>query len=604
MAKFLRALLASAFTALALISTAKSTNAKAVGDRVYLNGLLVVSLHYGRPEALVNHAQWLAYKLQKLNSQSSLALRVSDHETKIVSNDSDILTVTEEEAHEHGASHEALATDWLENIRKGLALPPVKFEKDGVRLRAGGASDVQILGSEAEQAEIHVSNPGIVDVHRDGLVLMLKANQLGRTTVTLEGPSGSDRLAVAVLPSAADLPQSVQVEVTGDPATAETVKGVVDGAVLTKVRYQPGAAVDYTLPAVTSISPEDSQTYTINVKVTAPDAFAAEGPVTIHVVNAPLAYKAEAELWYSNDPEDVQGARSLFAAKLRPHVPARLLYHHINASGYMLLFRARAINNGSDPARVLIIPGDSPPDRNPVRAGLWAGDQFLRNWVHFSGEIVTVPPHSELPISLRRMAPGQTVSGLCYLSIVDGTDSLTVTTDVCSAEAIDASFNPAFATSTPWRVIGCPDADVQTRVTWSEDVYPRPFTNQEVLYRVGGRFGFVRIGQKPIESYRREKLEGNFGVIYTIKARVENPTADPTDIEVVFESSAGYSGALFVVNGKVIRTPLLQPKEESQIAKIHLGPGDNQDMTILTCPLSGSSYPATLTIRPTGNRGF
>ena len=97
------------------------------------------------------------------------------------------------------------------------------------------------------------------------------------------------------------------------------------------------------------------------------------------------------------------------------------------------------------------------------------------------------------------------------------------------------------------------------------------------------------------------KLEGNFGVVYTIKARLENPTLQPADIEVIFESSAGYSGGLFVVNGRMVRTPLLQPKEEAQITRVHLGPGENESLRILTFPLSGGSYPATLTIRPVGH---
>jgi hypothetical protein len=72
-------------------------------------------------------------------------------------------------------------------------------------------------------------------------------------------------------------------------------------------------------------------------------------------------------------------------------------------------------------------------------------------------------------------------------------------------------------------------------------------------------------------------------------------------LECVFEASAGYSGALFVVNGEYIRTPLLQPKQEIQIAKVRLEPGGSKTYIVLTVPLSGSSYPATLAFRPVDN---
>jgi hypothetical protein len=69
-------------------------------------------------------------------------------------------------------------------------------------------------------------------------------------------------------------------------------------------------------------------------------------------------------------------------------------------------------------------------------------------------------------------------------------------------------------------------------------------------------------------------------------------------VDVVFEASAGYSGALFIVNGDYRVTPLLQPKDEAVIGKFHLAPGALQKFVITTMPVSGGSYPVTITIRP------
>jgi len=88
--------------------------------------------------------------------------------------------------------------------------------------------------------------------------------------------------------------------------------------------------------------------------------------------------------------------------------------------------------------------------------------------------------------------------------------------------------------------------------------------------------------------------------MYTVKMRVENPTDRAVDVEVVFEASAGYSGAVFIVNNQFQRAPLLQSKAEYILRKVSVPAGGSQEVTIQTVPLSGSSYPALLTLRPSG----
>jgi hypothetical protein len=52
------------------------------------------------------------------------------------------------------------------------------------------------------------------------------------------------------------------------------------------------------------------------------------------------------------------------------------------------------------------------------------------------------------------------------------------------------------------------------------------------------------------------------------------------------------------VDGQVVETPLMQPKAESRIARFRIEPGSTRRFEIVTLPLSGSSYPSTITIRP------
>ena len=366
-----------------LLASAFGSAACARGDKVYVNEELVLTLKYGSAESLGKRATNIALRLSKLDGQSPLTLQGDGSERRIVSGDFTVLTVSEDEASAQGQSLDDVAGAWLTNIRAALALPPIQLGKSEVKLQSGAKAQVATLGSEVDQATVTNSNPEVAAILHKQDVLFIRAIAVGESNITLTGPTTTKSIRVVVQPMAADLPQTIEVEVTGDPTTQETVAGAVEGAIRTKVMCQPGAELQYTLPAVSGLAIEGSQTIQVPVHVAAPNSFPSEGNVQVQVHNLPLAAKHEAQLWYSNYPEDICKVGNLFAAELEEESPARLLYHHFNKTDGPLDVSVRVINNSSLPARLLIIPGDSPPNRNPVLAGYKAGtileelDKFL-----------------------------------------------------------------------------------------------------------------------------------------------------------------------------------------------------------------------------------
>jgi hypothetical protein len=225
----------------------------------------------------------------------------------------------------------------------------------------------------------------------------------------------------------------------------------------------------------------------------------------------------------------------------------------------------------------------------------------MRAWAYGSGEVITIPPRSTLPISLRRLSTMQTVSGLCGLQLIDGPNEILVRSDAWPPFNLDERWTGAILTSTPWREVGCNpinDFDLASyRI--SEQIYPNPFKEIKVQYRFGDSWRFFKIGERPISGADSQRvLSGNFGVVYNISGEIINPTSAPVDVELVFEASAGYSGAIFFINGEYRESPLLQPKAEYRIERFRLLPNDVKKFELTTMPLSGSSYPAQLTIRP------
>jgi len=512
-----------------------------------------------------------------------------------------IFTITPQEAARQGTSTAGLARQWVARLQAAYALPALKLSADRLRLPSPSNKFVKIVGSVADVAVVSTDNEAVASVRRVDGGLQIQANSPGDATISVAAADALQTIDVIVRPWAAQLPQTLSATVSGLPAMASTVKGAIDGAIQTQLQTVPGARVSFKDPVIKSMTDKSARTYSVHVTVSGDDAFERSGRVNVVVRNLGLPFRKESELWYSNDPENVRQAGPLFSSRLKQGNSARLLYHHINAASVPMYVRVQAVNDTDTPAKLMLIPGDSQPDKNPVRAGMSAAKQYFKAWACASGEVVTIPPQSTLPISIRRLSNGETSSGLCGLRLLEGPADILVRTDAWPPFNLERRWVAAVGSNTPWREVGTNPINDFDRAPYipSEHIYPDPFKTEQVDYSVGGRYGFVRIGQAPIaRSDNAKALDGNFGVIYNIRASVQNHTQEPTDVEVVFESSAGYSGGLFLLNGQMVTTPLMPPKRESRLTRFKVDPGASRKLDILTLPLSGSSYPATITIRP------
>ncbi|MEZ0326320.1 MAG: hypothetical protein ACAH95_10480 [Fimbriimonas sp.] len=572
------------------------------GASVYVNGRLVfdVKSEAGGLSADVR-AELIAGALDAIEDPKVVEIRESAMDYAIFADGFLVATVTPAEAAKHRISVLALAKQWASRLGQALAMPPLKLGASDVSLPLGDAKIISLIGTLAKKATIESTNDNVVLAERSGEGIRLRGKGMGQATVIVKSGDHTQMMDVTVRPWAATLPKAVRAEVTGSPASGSTVQGAISYALRTLINPVPAADLSFQPPAAGALGPGKSRSYTVRYRASAPNAFDRTGDISVTVQNTPISKQQDQELWYCNDPEIVKTAQAIFAARLRKAAPARLLYHHVNGAAIPLFLRVQAINESDQPAKLRILMGDANPDKNPVRAGMDAGIQYLRSWMSGSGEILTIPPHSSIPITFRRLSPEETTSGLCGLRLISGPEDILIRTDSWPPFNLSPRWRDAETSTTPWREVGAsPINAFDTRsYEYSEHIYPQPYKEEQVSYNVGGRYGFVRIGQKPIaRDDSGHRLDGNFGVIYNISASFKNPTTFATDVEVVFEASAGYSGGLFVINGVLQRTPLLLPKQETRIAKLHLPPGASHSMSIMTLPLSGSSYPATITVRP------
>ncbi|MFI5385947.1 MAG: Ig domain-containing protein [Fimbriimonadales bacterium] len=589
----------------AVASTASAASVRASGPSIFVNEVEVIRFRAttgGR--SAVERAAYLAPLLQDDLGVGGIAIAPIGKEYRLIVGGKYWALASSEEARAVGMTSKALAESWRSTILAAVALPSVKLAVRQLKVPAGGTRTLPMVGGHVQEAMVQSSDDNVVRASRNGASLSLLGVSPGSAKVEVSFGSVTATVEITVQPMAAYFPQAVTVCVTGTPANRDTVAGSLAAAVNSDLRTVDGAQVGFSPPPVTEIGTGESRSYLVHVNVAGPQSFPSEGLVNVTVKNTPIGYRGETELWYSNDPERVTKPMRLFVAGLKAGEPVRMLYHHINRSGSTMFMNVEAINNTKTPARLLIIPGDADPGPNPVAAGFEAADRFVRSWSKYSGEIVDIPPYSILPISLRRMNRLDTVSGLCYLRLLDGgPEQLIVRAAARRPSLVDRKWKLAMSSPTPWRIGGCKKIGDVGSVPMPDAVhiYPNPFKEEDVTYTVGGPYGFVRIGQTPIaQQDNHGSLDGNFGVVYTIKANIENNTSAAAEVEVVYEASAGYGGALFFINGDYRRTPWLQAKEETRLSHFRLDPGASRLLRIMTLPLSGSAYPCTLIIRPVG----
>lgn len=573
------------------------------GANVFVNGVNVVSFKTASVYGLSAEGRATEFGLavEGLPYFGEVKLRKVGKTHVVFAGGKRLVTITAAEAKAHGSTTAALGMSWSRKLRQAFLVPPLQVDTSPMLLPVPSTRTVKVSGSEFAEAIVESSDPAVVSVQKTATGLTLAVNSPGNATIRVYSTDADKSFEVTAQPYAALLPQTVAATVNGSPASGATIIGAVEGAIRTQLNRLPGSNVEISPTDVSSLADGQARTVPVKVRIFAPDAIERVGTVNVIVRNASLPYRKESELWYCNYPENVQSAGNLFAANLKINQPARMLYHHINESGSPLFIRIQAVNDSDIPARVVVMPGDGEPDKNPVRVGLRAASQYFRALTTGSGEVITIPPRSTLPISIRRLAPKETMSGLCGLRLIDGPTSVLVRTDAWPPFPLEPRWVAATNSPTPWRFVGCNPINEydSSRFEISKHVYPNPFKTADVRYEVGKRFGFFKIGERPISGEdQRRVLDGNFGVVYNIRADISNPTPEPADIEIVFEASAGYSGCLFLVDGAYKESPLLQPKAEYRVERVTIPPGGFKRIELVTIPLSGSSYPSMISIRP------
>ena len=515
-----------------------------------------------------------------------------------------VCTLTPEEARPFKVSPQSLAATIAQRLTDTLTLPALAIEKTSLQMPPGKTVGIKLTGYGASKAKLTSSVAGVVTVARGTGVLNVTSLKPGETKIVAQFGENSVETTVAVLPYAFDPRQSYQAQVVGRPADSSVVAGAVASALQAHESVPNGVVVWAKVANAGQLAPGESRTIKAKVHATGTGYFPYDGEVSVKTKNIGPGVKHEDELWYSNDPENIEKPCQLYWAELLQGKSARLLFHHKNEYFSPVIVRYLLANPSDLPAVVTVSVGEGRPDMNPTRAGYIAGDQFLSKWMTGSAEVLTIPPRSTVPLSIRRLGREETCSGLASISLLaHSAPNIVVIGESILPMTLFDEWQSALNVNGAWHAARPRPLDSLHLLLEgkSQDVFLNPFRQQTMDYEAGGRFGFARIGEQPlVDETNQRTLLGNFGVVYDIRGSLTNPTPEPVEVEVLFEASAGYGSGLFYINGDYVKLGLIKPKQEIVLASIKLPPGANKALSIQTMPLSGANYPVTLIVRPTG----
>lgn len=544
--------------------------------------------------APIDRAKLTAERLKPLATGGWKSISAKATDTKraqVVVGDKLICIATAADASAGKTSAPALADSWVKNMRRLFAMPPISLTPGEITVPENETRVTTIGGAAQGTVTIADGNPTVAtssfDPAKRAVVVLGKTT--GQSTVEVSCQGYKAALTVNVKKYAGKLAPVQKIEITGDPAPDWLLIRAAEQVAASTVTLEPGARATFSKPKIfcTSLGKGESTRAVVSVKATGPDFITADMNAPIEIVNRQLSYKPAVDLFYSNNPERLTRYGTLFTGKLAFDERTRLFYHHQNVLGKRARLAIELINAGDSQASVQAISGIGRPIVDTVVVGYLAGMDFVRNNLRHVGMIYRIPPKSRMVIYADDLGHNITASGIIDLRQFVGSDVYVKV----SAEP------PSSGLLSEGRHASIGDTDIPRQL--SEHVYVSPTKQLESKYVIGERWEFIRIGKHAIKDASDDKqLFGNYGVLYDIKIRIENPTADDRNVKIVFEPTAGPASGIFVIGGKIIGVKIVVPPKEFEITTVRVPAGQAKTLKITTIPLGGSAYPASIVVRP------
>ncbi len=544
---------------------------------------VVLRLRTDKEEDVATRAQRVARKLNAafLAGVTPRDLEARSRDAALLAHGKAVVTVDGDTARLSRSSPNGLAKQWLARLQALAAAPYLALDPaDKLLVPLGEERQIKVGGTVQGPLSLDDYAPDLVQLKasENKGAISVKGLARGETLIAVQRGQARALVAVSVRPWAARVQPEVTAMVSGTPAR-ELLELAVANAVLAGTDPQPEAHV--TLASLPAAEPAEPRR--LLVEASGEGLLTVRQPVSVTVEHRPAPREEVEALLVSNDPENIRGEQSLLFSPLRAGEPVRLLYHHKNDSGGKLYLYLAVLNLGQRSARLHVISEASGPSTDELFVGHSAARRYWGDARAGRGCFLSVPAGRIAYLLARGFAPGQIISGLARLQLLEG--------------------NSIFA-----EVMATPRSGLeenllaQVTASWEElpPVTPHiyaPLKELRVEHTAGDRWGFLDLGRHATASEAGARLRGDYGVHYRVEAVVRNPSGHPVVAELAVRGSAGAARGTFCVDGELIETGLLTGASEEVLARSRVPPRATRRFGIETMPESGSNYPVTLVVR-------
>jgi len=469
--------------------------------------------------------------------------------------------------------------------------PPITVSPEAAQAPVGLSTQLAV-GSAIMPITAIARDPSIVGVAIDQQTqtVTLTGRVPGTTVVTIGDARGLTKdVPVTVAYQAGSIPPSLELRITGNPASAQFVRGAVARAVAAAVVARPGAQVVVGPDDVTfegTLGEDDVANVDADVLVQGEQYFSVNGTARVRVIDVATPRIAPDRLMVSDFPESLTENGVLFTADLRLSAPSRFLFFHYDPPAQpdrRIVLRAE--NDGGEPALVQFIAGTGPATTNEMETGHDADTTFLVRMIQNEGQLITIGAHASVNLVEDDLPHGTVISSLLQLRLLSG-DHIRLT-----LFAQNASDDPDAPITQTDLLVGAQ--------RHARGIYTVPEFHQERAWSVDDPYLDLRIGQLPLHNtLQGEALSGDYGVLQSFVVTVQNPTAQPQPIAIYENPRGGRATGTYLIDGVLVQSHQVPPFSRYKIRQYVVPARGFVRITIETMPEGGSSYPLDLIFAP------
>lgn len=518
-----------------------------------------------------------------------LSVKATKRQARIYASDTMICVATAADAKANRTTPGALANSWAANMRGLLLMPAIELSAKRLLIPLGENRSIIVSGAAVGPIYTKASDAAVISAagNDNSRAIQIAGLKVGSGTVEISVEGERTILNVDVRKYAGRAADLAGAQVTGNPCPVLTIRTAASQAVMQSITVEPGAKAEFgevdckggSLPRGASRRVE------AEVRITGDGYIPYRAKAPVQIDNMSMPRELVQQLFYSNNPERLLKYQTLFAGRIDVNQVTRVLFHHQNDMGKRAHFIVELINPSSTAASIRVFSGISTPQVDTILVGYAASSAFLKGYSNDVSIIEKIPPMSRLILVSDRLAHNETTSGVLEMQQLSG-DSVYVRI---------TSNPPGLDDVRQGQIAQAPNPLL---LSLSEHIYPAPVKTVSAEYVVGQRWAFVPIGKHAVTDASAQKmLYGNYGVTYNIEIKVHNPTSETKKVTVAFDPTAGVASGVFMIDGAFVATRYANPPDDVPLATYKIKPGEVKTLQIMTLPVAGSNYPATLVVR-------